>query len=71
MPNDLLSRFIQAAKKVGCQIAEVQDVLAAGRYIADLATAKQVKLVQTSSHDLIDQLRLRASLEGSGILLGA
>ena len=69
MVSDLLSRFTQAAKKVGCQIAEVQDAQAAGQYIADLATAKQVKLVQTSSHDLIDQLSLRSSLEGSGILV--
>ena len=69
MGNDLLSRFIQAAKKVGCQIAEAQDVLAAGRYIVDLAKAKQAKLIQTTSHDLIDQLSLRPSLEGSGILV--
>ena len=69
MGNDLLSRFIQAAKKVGCQIAEVQDVLAAGRYIADLAKTKQAKLIQTSSPDLIDQLELRSVLDGSGILV--
>ena len=69
MVNDLISRFTQAAKKVGCQVTEAQDVLAAGRYIADLAKAKQAKLVQTSSHDLVEQLELRSVLNGSEILV--
>ena len=67
MGNDLLSRFTQAAKKVGCQIAEAQDVMAAGRYIADLAKAKRAKLIQTTSHDLLDRLGLRSLLDGSEI----
>ena len=69
MDNDLLSRFTQAAKKVGCQITEVQDDLAAGRYIADLAKAKRAKLIQASSQLLIDQLGLRSLLNGSEILV--
>lgn len=67
MRNDLLSRFTQAAQKVGCRVAEVQDVQAACRYIGDLAKTKQAKLIQTASHDLLDQLGLRSFLENSEI----
>lgn len=69
MLNDLILRFTQAAKKVGCQIAEVEDAKAAGRHIVDLAKTKQARLIQTSSHDLIDRLGLRSFLENSEILV--
>ena len=68
MHNDLILRFAQAAKKVGCQIAEVQYFQAVGRYVADLARLKGAKLIQASSHDLVERLGLRSFLEGSEIV---
>lgn len=68
MQSDLILRFTQMAKKVGCQVAEVPYVQAAGRYIADLARSKGTKLIQASSHDLVERLGLRSFLEGSGIV---
>lgn len=68
MQSDRIFRFTQMAKKVGCQITEVPYVLAAGRYIADLARLKGAKLIQASSHDLVERLGLRSFLEGSEIV---
>ena len=67
MIDELVSRFTQTAKKVGSQIADVRDVHEAGRYIAYLATTKQAKLIQASSHDLIDLLGLRSLLQDSEV----
>ncbi|MFN3476600.1 MAG: lactate utilization protein C [Candidatus Methylomirabilales bacterium] len=68
MQNDLIVRFTQMAKKVGCQVAEVPSLQAAGRYIAHLAKIKEAKLIQVSSHDLIDRLGLRSFLAEFEIL---
>lgn len=68
MRDDLVLRFVQAARKVGCQIAEVPSIDAAGRYIGSLATIKGAKLIQASSDDLVERLGLRSFLEGSRIL---